>query len=408
MGSKRAHHRPRNRPSQRTVTDRVTEGVQASSEMPEDDMNGGTTPEGECRCESRANDLRAGGEGNDLSLVSDHEIEEARAQFGTSEFETIIREQDWRVQEYILCLRHQLNHVMHSLKQQQKADEKSKESYELQQLKIAFEKLQTEALSSVESVQASSDDEITRAFEKLQTRVYPLVSLLCKLNTGLSREEWQVKSSEAVARGSVDFRTKIPDTKDKDEQKLLLKNVVWCFLHEALLREPLRSFADPLAPAMNEGYWRLFPDPHQQSESGKWRHITATRLALSIDNESDRKLAEQLLNDFEDLVKDLGIDVEGAEFQKKAKAMLEVGITFARLIAKQPAIFELEFPRADSGRLEKAEDDELMSCLDNETETEIAGTVWLVSEPALIKWGTGTGHQLETCMCLVKAKVELM
>lgn len=138
-----------------------------------------------------------------------------------------------------------------------------------------------------------------------------------------------------------------------------------------------------------------------------WRNITATKLEALAEKKNTTALMEELLRGLCEILATLGFDTEQIEFRKRARDMIEVGIDFARLVAKQRAIVKLTFPRVEDGKLMKAEDDELMSCLDVGSEVELSGTVWFISEPALIKWGTGSGKQLSNWICLAKANVVL-
>lgn len=126
-----------------------------------------------------------------------------------------------------------------------------------------------------------------------------------------------------------------------------------------------------------------------------------------MDDTSSQIFKECLQGQLEDLVAKLGYDPQKPDVRKKSQIMLEAAILFARLIAKQRAIFKLRCRKVEPEDLQKLEDDELMTCIDD-NEAEVAGSVWFVSTPALLKWGTGTGQDLGEYTCLVKSNVVLV
>lgn len=149
--------------------------------------------------------------------------------------------------------------------------------------------------------------------------------------------------------------------------------------------------------------------PDADKDSVRWRSMTASRLECLQDHVEVEQLKQSLQSKFtQDILGRLGYDISDAKANKKARETIAAGLVFSRLVASQRAIFRLEFLDVQSGTVEKYENDEIFTLIDDEDEDTAAGLIWFVSRPRLVKWGNGVGDKLDTSITVAKANVRLV
>lgn len=149
----------------------------------------------------------------------------------------------------------------------------------------------------------------------------------------------------------------------------------------------------------------------KNDESAKWRAMTTRQLTTGGIEKFNGDVHSRLTKDFESMLHQLGYDVDETELRKKLKEVVLQAISFAQLAAGQRAIFRFYMPTPEHSKLQKEENDGMMTNIDGEfpeLQEELVRDVWFVVKPGLVKWGTGTGENLDTSVVLVKSYVELV
>lgn len=129
------------------------------------------------------------------------------------------------------------------------------------------------------------------------------------------------------------------------------------------------------------------------------------------DDMHNTSVFNHLITEFKVVLNDLGYHVDESKLEGKLKSPLKKAIKFAQLINWQRAMFLCLAPDNDKEYANKAKDDLWRTNLDSEfpeVEKEMAGAVWFVVKPGLIKRGTGKGERLQETTVLKKSFVQMM
>ena len=105
-------------------------------------------------------------------------------------------------------------------------------------------------------------------------------------------------------------------------------------------------------------------------------------------------------------VEDLGYDDRISKAETSIRSMIQIAEAFKRTLMQQRAIWDMFIPDARD-IVEKVVGDEF---LDSDPDEKLAGKIWFVMKPGLIKKGTGQGtgfHDPENQTVIVRAFVLL-
>jgi hypothetical protein len=189
--------------------------------------------------------------------------------FYNQDFLKIVEQQDVDVQDCLDSLWQEFHVYGNEITAQRQELEALKQSHsksrdvrDLEKLKHDFEKLQTEALKSVDRFQPITDEEIKSQFNhKLGTLIPPLATLLLKKAGKPKDEEWQAALMECASPGSVYVQGPGLGIEIPRIQKAILGNAIWSIMTYSLLRRPLASYGGPLSHDMAKTFDELFPRP---------------------------------------------------------------------------------------------------------------------------------------------------
>ena len=146
----------------------------------------------------------------------------------------------------------------------------------------------------------------------------------------------------------------------------------------------------------------------ETEESARWRASTAKHLMDRRPSDSDPEVSqhdlEQKLNRI--FTQDLGYDDRISKAESNIKSMFQMAQAFKRKLMEQRAVWEMFIPNARK-TVEKVDGDEY---LDSDPDKKLAGKIWFVMKPGLIKRGTGQGtgfRDSENQTVIIRAFVEL-
>jgi hypothetical protein len=188
--------------------------------------------------------------------------------FYNPEFLKIVQKQDDNVQ---ICL-DSLWQAFHSCREEIRAQRqeiedlthsssKNKDARELVKLKRDFERLQTEALKSVDKFQPTTDEIMESQFTRLGIIIPSLVTLLFKQAGRPKDEKWQAALIKCSAPGSVDAGAPDLGIENTRIQKAVLGNAIWFIMGDSLLRRPLAGYGGRFSDTMAGAFKKLFPNP---------------------------------------------------------------------------------------------------------------------------------------------------
>jgi hypothetical protein len=149
-------------------------------------------------------------------------------------------------------------------------------------------------------------------------------------------------------------------------------------------------------------------------DSAKWRVTTVDRLKAANNPVLHDMVKKRLVNECNDILKDLGYNISTDNTLKEVPAKLndlfEKAISFAQTLAGERAVFELWCPTLQESGLKKALHEEYITNIndkyDHEPEEREGYIVFLIA-PGLLKRGTEMGVKLENKSVLIKAFVQL-
>lgn len=133
--------------------------------------------------------------------------------------------------------------------------------------------------------------------------------------------------------------------------------------------------------------------------------MTAEKLARKTKELGVHDHVDYVLASFNDAFKTLGYSglSEIKDGRKRMLALLEAAVALAQKFATQRAILELWEPT----KPEKVEGSKGLTNVLSDADEEREGRVWFVVSPALVKYGTGKGEELDKLKLLQRAVVVL-
>ena len=160
--------------------------------------------------------------------------------------------------------------------------------------------------------------------------------------------------------------------------------------------------------------------------AAKWRSLTVRQfIKMADDEQTDKHLCRQFAQEFAGFLVEKNV-VPGDEgtldqltraamnsnedFGKHLAVVLSRAIHFSRLIAGERAGFEVRGPPLTAMQFRKSEDDTMVTAKggdigvnDVDGDDDPEGEIKLIGSPMLVKFGNGSGQNLDQEMVLVRA-----
>ncbi|KAF2456436.1 hypothetical protein BDY21DRAFT_50455 [Lineolata rhizophorae] len=133
-----------------------------------------------------------------------------------------------------------------------------------------LEKLQTEALSSVDRFQPAFDEHIVSRFNDLVQTMKPIGSYLANQKQQIDPRRWGTAVLEYLRVDAINKAAPRFNYDEKSIRKKVLKAVTWQFLENTVFGDPFLCFGTEVAHQAREMYHVFYEDPCRYTSFSVW------------------------------------------------------------------------------------------------------------------------------------------